>query len=341
MQDRLPSATEVEAQVTSAAKAQRVAFDSQGITAWDSGLLIFLRKVVELCERSNIEVEDPGLPAGVKRLLDLASAVPERKGARRQTTETTLLDQIGFMAIGFARSAPQMLGFVGEATLAFLRFLRGKARYRRSDLVITIQECGAEALPIVTLIGVLVGVILAFVGAMQLKQFGAEIFVANLVGLGMAREMGAMMTGVIMAGRTGAAFAAQLGTMRVNQEIDALTTLGIPPMEFLVLPRMLALMIMMPLLTIYADVLGILGGGLVGMGMLDLSFMEYYNQSKGAIKLSDFGVGLFKSAVFGALIAISGCLRGMQSGSSSAAVGLAATSAVVTAIAHPSARTGP
>lgn len=183
-----------------------------------------------------------------------------------------------------------------------------------------------------SLISFLVGLILAFVGAVQLQQFGAQIYVADLVGLGMAREMGAMMTGIIMAGRTGAAFAAQLGTMRVNEEIDALTTMGFSPMDFLVLPRMLALMTMLPLLCLYADFMGILGGLVVGVGMLDLELAQYVNESLLALSLLDFGLGLIKSAVYGAVIAIAGCYRGMQCGNSSAAVGEAATSAVVTSI---------
>ena len=225
-----------------------------------------------------------------------------------------------------------MITFIGEASQAFFAFLMGKAHFRRSDLWLTIQECGAQALPIVSLISFLVGLILAFVGAVQLQQFGAQIYVANLVGLGMAREMGAMMTGIIMGGRTGAAFAAQLGTMKVNQEIDAMTTLGLSPMEFLVLPRMLALSLMMPLLCLYADLLGIVGGMVVGVTMLDLGFVQYFDQTQEALTLTDFFIGLVKSAVFGVLVAIAGCLRGMQCGNSSAAVGIAATSAVVTSI---------
>jgi len=140
----------------------------------------------------------------------------------------------------------EMLGFIGEATVAFMRLLKGKARFRRSDFTLTIQQCGVQAVPIVSLISLLIGLILAFVGAVQLMMFGAQIYVASLVGISMVRVMGAIMTGIIMAGRTGAAFAAQLGTMQVNEEIDALKTLGISPMEFLVLPRMLALVLMMP-----------------------------------------------------------------------------------------------
>ena len=168
---------------------------------------------------------------------------------------------------------------------------------------------------------------------MQLQQFGAAIYVADLVGIAMVREMGAMMTGIIMAGRTGAAFAAQLGTMKVTQEIDALTTMGISPIEFLVLPRMLALCLMMPLLCLYADLLGILGGAAVGVGMLDLPPPVVLPPDVATpCSIGDLVGGVFKASVFGVLIALAGCLRGMQCGSSASAVGDAATSAVVTGI---------
>ena len=179
------------------------------------------------------------------------------------------------------QGAWDMLGFIGEAVLALPPAGgRQSARFRWVDLVLFVQECGVQALGIVTLISFLIGLILAFMGAVQLRQFGAQIFVADLVGLGMTREMGAVMTGIIMAGRTGAAFAAQLGTMQVNEEIDALQTMGIPPMEFLVLPRMLALMLMMPLLCVYADMMGMLAGLLIGTGLLDLSLVEYVNETR-------------------------------------------------------------
>jgi phospholipid/cholesterol/gamma-HCH transport system permease protein len=187
-------------------------------------------------------------------------------------------------------------------------------------------------LPIVSLISLLVGLILAFVGAIQLEMFGAQIYVANLVGIATAREMGAMMTAIIMAGRTGAAFAAQLGTMQVNEEIDALRTFGVEPMDFLVLPRMLALILTMPILCLYADLLGLAGGAIVGVGMLDISMTQYIQQTISGLTITDFMVGLVKSAIYGIIVALSGCLRGMQCGRSASAVGLAATSAVVMGI---------
>ena len=240
--------------------------------------------------------------------------------------------RIGTAVLAAWQGAWDMLGFMGDAVLACGRLVVGKARFRRVDLCIFVQECGVQALGIVTLIRFLIGLILAFMGAVQLRQFGAQVFVADLVGLGMTREMGAVMTGIIMAGRTGAAFAAQLGTMQVNEEIDALQTMGIPPMEFLVLPRMLALMLMMPLLCVYADLMGMLAGLLIGTGLLDLSLVEYINETRKAVHLVDCGLGLFKSVLFGALVALAGCLRGMQCGRSASAVGAAATSAVVTGI---------
>jgi phospholipid/cholesterol/gamma-HCH transport system permease protein len=258
--------------------------------------------------------------------------VPEREGARRGPARLSWLAGIGTRVLAGWQGARDMVTFIGDAVLACLRLVVGRARFRRVDLVLFLQECGAQALGIVTLISFLIGLILAFMGAIQLRQFGAQIYVADLVGLGMTREMGAVMTGIIMAGRTGAAFAAQLGTMQVNEEIDALQTMGIPAMEFLVLPRILALMLMMPLLCVYADMVGMLAGLLIGTGLLDLSLVEYVNETRKAVHLVDFGLGLGKSVVFGALVALAGCLRGMQCGRSASAVGAAATSAVVTGI---------
>ena len=216
--------------------------------------------------------------------------------------------------------------------MAFARMLRGKARFRHRDMFRIIQDVGAEALPIVSLISVLVGFILAYVGSLQLRQFGADEYVANLVAIAMSREMAAMMTGIIMAGRTGAAFAAQLGTMTANEEIDALRTAAISPMEFLVLPRILALVLMLPLLTLYANLMGMIGGAGVGLMLLDIEPLQYLTQTRNSVDLVDFATGLIKSAAYGVIVAVSGCLRGMQCGRSASAVGEAATSAVVTGI---------
>ena len=222
--------------------------------------------------------------------------------------------------------------FLGEAALAFIQFTKGKAQYKRSDLFYIIQDVGPNALPIVTLISFLVGLILAYMGAVQLQQFGAQIFIADLVGIGMVREMAGLMTGIIIAGRSGAAFAAQLGTMQVNEEIDALKTLGISPIEYLVLPRMLALILMVPLLTLYGSIVGMLAGMVIAVTAFDVTAFEYYNQTLRALDMRQVLVGLSKASVYGILIAYSGCLRGMQCGRSASAVGEATTSAVVTSI---------
>ena len=327
----VPPATLVERELETG-RARSVTFDAGKLGSWDSSVLIFLVQISELCRQRQIPMDRAGLPAGVQKLLALAEAVPERKGARRELTEASVLERIGTTAIGVAGSLTEMLSFLGEMTISSVRLFGMKARYRASDLFLLIQQCGAQALPIVTLISFLVGVILAFVGAVQLKQFGAQIYVADLVGIAMMREMGAMMTGIIMAGRTGAAFAAQLGTMKVTQEVDALTTAGFSPLEFLVLPRVIALILMMPLLCLYSDFVGVLGGAVIGVGMLDLSWITYFQETVNAITLTDILGGVFKSSIYGVLIALSGCLRGLQCGNSSSAVGDAATSAVVTGI---------
>ena len=329
---KLPSADEVQSRFKTDAGIKQIAFDTQELSGWDSGLLSFLAKIIDQCGENNIPVVQEGLPEGVRKLLQLAFAVPERKGARREDYRESLLARIGASTIKIGRSSVDTLTFIGDAFIASLKFFTGKARYQRSDLILTIQQSGVQALPIVSLISVLVGLILAFIGAVQLMMFGAQIYVANLVAIAMVRVMGAVMVGVIMAGRTGAAFAAQIGTMQVNEEIDALQTLGISPMEFLVLPRMLALILMMPLLCVYADLMGVFGGFIVGVGMLDLTVTQYINQTIAALNLYHFFIGIFHSLVFGVLIALAGCLRGIQCGRSASAVGQATTSAVVTSI---------
>jgi phospholipid/cholesterol/gamma-HCH transport system permease protein len=306
--------------------------EQDDLGAWDTALVAFLTRLIEPGDGRQREFDATGMPDGVQGLLRLAFAVGERAGARKMATREGFLFRLGDSTLASAGRMREGITFLGNATLAFGRLLRGQARFQSSELMLLIQETGANALGIVSLISFLVGMILAFVGAVQLAQFGAGIYVANLVGLAMAREMGPIMTAIIMAGRTGAAFAAQLGTMRVNEEIDALSSMGLDPMEFLVVPRMLALMVMMPLLALYADALGMLGGMVVGVGMLDLSMFEYLEQTRRSVALTQVNIGLVKAVVFGVLVAVAGCLRGMQCGNSSQAVGLAATSAVVTSI---------
>lgn len=328
----LPGVDKVQQALAGRPGVRNVIFDTRELAHWDTGLLTFLMNVNAFCSQQQIRLNRDGLPPGARRLLELASAVPEKKDARQAEEKVSFLAYLGNETVNFFRSAGELLEFIGDAVIAVSRLVRGQAQFRRSDLGLIIQAVGVQALPIVSLICFLVGLILAFIGAIQLKLFGAQIYVADLVGIAMVRLMAAIMTGIVMAGRTGGAFAAQLGTMQVNQEIDALKTLGISPIEFLVLPRMLALALMMPLLCLYANLMGILGGMVVGVGMLGIGFIQYYNETAAAVGLWNLGIGLFSGFVFGVIVALAGCMRGMQCGRSASAVGDAATSAVVTAI---------
>jgi phospholipid/cholesterol/gamma-HCH transport system permease protein len=326
----LPSADTLKASL--AAPIRRLGFETSGLTDWDSGLLTFVAGISKSSAGMGIAVDGSGLPPGAQRLLAMASAVPEQKLAGRPAAPQGPFVQVGEATLEFVRGAPQMLGFLGEVVLSLLRLLSGRARFRARDLWLEVEEVGPRALPIVSVISFLVGLILAYLGADQLKLVGAQIFIADLVAIGMVREVGALMTGIIIAGRTGAAFAAQLGTMQVNEEIDAYKVLGISAIDFLVLPRMLALMLMVPLLTLYSGFIGMLAGLLVSVTIFDIGIFEYYTETLRALEFKQFAVGLSKGTVYGAMIAFAGCLRGMQCGRSAEAVGHAATSAVVTAI---------
>ena len=315
------------------ARVRSVAFESRGLAGWDSALVAFLVRVLRTCDERGIAAERSGLPEGVRRLLALAEAVPERSGARGAGgAKPSWLERLGLAALRGLGALAEPVSFVGEFTLALGRLATFRARFPMGDFWFYVQQCGAQALPIVTLIGFLIGLILAFMGAVQLLRFGATIYVADLVALAMVREMGAVMTAVVMAGRTGAAFAAQLGTMKVTEEIDALRTLGLSPIEFLVLPRTLALVLMMPLLCLYADFWGIVGGVVVSTSMLDLTVTQYLNETFAAATLADLVLGVVKSVVFGGLIAVASCYQGMRTGDTASAVGDSATRAVVNGI---------
>ncbi len=331
LEEGLPSVEPVQREVA-AGSTRRIAFDTKDLDAWDSGLLAFVSSVSRLGRDRAVEVDRSGLPGGLQRLLSLAEAVPVKEDAAARQRTSQLVELLGEKALETHSLFVDDLRFLGELTVALGRALRGRARFRATDLALLVQQNGFEALPIVTLVTFLLGLILAFVGAVQLQTFGAAIYVADLVGVAMVRDMGALITGIIMAGRSGAAFAAQIGSMKVTQETDALTTMAISPVEFLAAPRVVALCLMMPLLTLYGDAMGILGGAFVGLTMLGISPLEYYDQTVTAISLGDLVGGVFKGSVYGVLVAIAGCLRGMQAGKSSSAVGDAATSAVVTGV---------
>jgi phospholipid/cholesterol/gamma-HCH transport system permease protein len=327
----LPNFGAVEEGFTGA-PVKAMEFETTNLGRWNSSLMIFILKCLEVCERKKAEFRTQTLPPGVTKLIQLSRAVPEKKDAARREPEPAFFARLGRIGISGWQELLTMMTFTGENVIAFSKMLRGKAQFRWADTFLVMQECGPRALGIVALINFLIGLILAFVGATQLERFGASIYTADLVGIATVREMGAIMTGIIMCGRTGAAFAAQLGTMKVNQEIEAFQTFGFSSIEFLVLPRMLALILMMPVLVLFADLISIAGGFFVSSLMLGITPALYLNRTKQSITLASFLLGIFKGAYFGVVVALTGCLRGMQCGTNAAAVGLATTSAVVTGI---------
>ena len=325
-----PAMAEVLAALRGGALA-RVEIDCSGLGQWDSSLLATLRTCRTWCVSAGVAFDPGNTPAPALRLLALSDAVvphtrpaePRAAALRRLLRGEPLLHLHGEILSACA--------FVGDLLFAVARLVTGRARMRTVDLLWFVQQAGPQALAIVTLISVLVGMILAYLGSVQLQQLGAQVYVADLVALGMVREMAPLMTAVIMAGRTGAAYAAQLGTMQTREEIDAIETLGISPMEFLVLPRMLALVLVMPMLCIYSDVLGMLGGAPVAMAM-DVTWGQYLAGAQEVVTVTHIATGVAKSVVFGLLIGAAGCRAGLRCGRSSEAVGQATTSAVVRAI---------
>ncbi len=309
---------------------KRIQISQKGLSSWDSFFVSLIERILNFLDSKGIETEILDLPEGVKRLLELSKTDLGQK--RKAVKREAFFERIGEASFSVFSSMASFQDFLGRVTIAVFNILSGKSRLRYSDFLLYTQNAGARALPIVSLVSFLVGLILAFVATVQLKLFGAQIFVADLVGIAMARDIGAMMCGIIMAGRTGATYAAQIGTMQVNEEIDALRTFGFDPIEFLVVPRLFALTLMMPLLCIYSDLLGIAGGAVVGAGFTDITLLQYITETKNAVPLTHFSIGIFKAFVYGIIVAIIGCRKGLTCGRSAASVGRVTTSAVVTSI---------
>lgn len=328
----LPERADVLQAIHASQTASLIRFEMSALQQWDSVLVTEIIAIIKSAQAHGLEVDTSSLLPAIQNLLKLVSVGPENNQPAKSQPRLTWAGEWYFAVNRLLLEAGASIEFLGELCLSVVNVLNKRSHFRRMDLWLQIQDCGPSALIIVTVISLLVGLILAFVGAVQLSLFGAQMYIANLVSLGMTREMGCLMTAIIMSGRTGAAYAAQLGTMRVNDEIDALRTMNLEPLAFLVLPRMLALILIMPLLCLYADLMGILGGALVSLAVFDISTAEYIDRTIHAVQMKDFLIGFAKSAVFGVLIAFAGCMRGMQCGRSASAVGDAATSAVVTSI---------
>jgi phospholipid/cholesterol/gamma-HCH transport system permease protein len=309
---------------------KRVRLQVGELERWDSSLLLFLFEAEQWCRASGVPCDLDALPPKVRALLTQLSRSHETSIPADRSRNFFAL--VGNATMGLTVKISAMSQFVGECVIGAIRLLKSPHKFRWRDCIEEMQQCGAMALPIVSLIAFLVGVTLAYTGALVLRQYGGDIYVADLIGLAVVREMAAVMTGVVLAGRTGAAFAATLGNMKANEEVDALETLGISAVDFLVMPRIVALGIMMPLLALYANALGILGGMAVSLGVLSISPTAFWVEMGTIVTLSDVATGVIKAISFGLIVGLSGCLRGLQAERSAAGVGRAATSAVVTSI---------
>lgn len=306
------------------------AFDTAGLGRWDSALLLFVAELRQAADLQGLQVHEKGLPEAVLRLLALTAAVTPAMDSK--AARIGVVDRVGGSVIAIWTGGLDVLALVGDTVLRGGAAIRGAARMRGSDLLGCMFDAGIGALPIVTIVNVLVGGILAFVGAVQLRKFGADIYIANLVGVAMVREMAALMTAIVISGRTGGAYAAHIATMQGNEEVDALRAIGIPVYDYLVLPRVIALTSMMPLLYLYGSAVGILGGFVVSIAMLNLSPEAFIEQTRASVNGVEIVFGLVKSVTFGILIAIAGCRAGLNAGRSAADVGSAATGAVVVGI---------
>jgi phospholipid/cholesterol/gamma-HCH transport system permease protein len=309
---------------------ERVRLRVDGVEKWDTSLLVLLFSIQQWCRVQGAYCDTDALPEKMRLLLAQFGRAHETSHPRDRSE--SFVTSVGLAALDTLVKIQDIFHFVGDCVISATKLAKNPRRFRWQDCVAEMQQCGAMAVPIVSLISFLIGVTLGYTAAIVLRQFGGDIYIADLIGLAMVREVGAVLTAIVLAGRTGAAFAATLGNMKMNEEIDALETLGIPAVQFLVLPRLLALTVMTPLLALYATALGIIGGGVVAYGLLAISPTAYWVEMLTIVDLSDLFSGLIRATAFGFIIALSGCLRGLQADRSAAGVGLAATSAVVTAI---------
>ncbi|MCQ2740712.1 MAG: ABC transporter permease [Alphaproteobacteria bacterium] len=310
---------------------QKVSFVADELGKWDSTMISALYQLALKAKEKSVAIAWKSLPQNVKRLLELALAV-DRKPEAKNLYKLSFFEGIGEKGISIFETVCKAGSFLKESLVSVGRFFSGKAVMRWVDFEFSLEDCSYKAVGIVSLVSFMVGLILAFVGAIQLKMFGAQIYIASLVTIGMTRIMGAIMVGIIMAGRTGASYAATIGTMQVNEEIDALKTLGISIMDFLVLPRTLSLVLTMPFLTLLADVMGMIGGAFVAVMVLDISAVQYWQYSINAFYLKHLMVGIFHGLVYGIIIAECGCYYGINCGRNADSVGVATTKAVVASV---------
>ncbi len=309
-------------------KGQRIDFDMSKVERVDGGSMALLVQLRADLHRRGASAEFVGADDQVQEIIHLYRG-DVLVGARKKRRAQGMIEQIGASTVALFGEFKQVFGFFGQALVATVGVIAKPRTANWKDVTPTMERTGADAVPIVVLINFLVGFVMAFQGAVQLKQFGANIFVADLVGLSICRELGPLMTAIILCGRSGAAFAAEIGSMKVSEEIDALRTMGFGPMRFLVLPRTLALVLVLPLLTLLGDAVGVLGGLVVGILSLDLTVVGYLNETQKALSMWDIYSGMIKSVVFAMVIALISCQQGLATTGGAAGVGKRTTSSVV------------
>jgi phospholipid/cholesterol/gamma-HCH transport system permease protein len=312
-----------------AAPARHIVVDAAHVDYCDGAGIALLVDLIQQRKAGDVQVAN--LKPAFETLLQQFDAHELGRDLDPPPPRLRGVEEVGVVAAGMWRDFRQQIGFVGEAALALAQALLHPASIRWKDVWRICERVGADALPIVALISFLLGVILAFQSAIPMRKFGAEIFVADLIGLAMLRELGPLMTAILLAGRSGAAFAAEIGTMKVNQEVDALTTMGLDPVRFLVTPRVIAALLMTPLLTLFADLISLVGGAMT-LQSFSIPFVTFIHEVESIVDYSDFMAGFVKSFVFAILIAGIGCLRGLQTSAGASSVGDAATRAVVSGI---------
>ncbi|MBX3435869.1 MAG: MlaE family lipid ABC transporter permease subunit [Planctomycetaceae bacterium] len=318
-------------QMLTQGKPRRLVIDASGVSYCDGAGVAFLIDLQQLQIRTGGDATIQGLQEEFRRLLDIYGDISINRPPGRRREPLSIIEQVGKAAVELWRDLQALLTFVGELALTLLRAARHPRLVRWKDAWLVAEQSGVDALPIIALIGVLLGLILAFQSAIPMRRFGADIFVADLLGIAMLREMGPLITAIILAGRSGSAFAAELGTMKVREEIDALRTMGLEPVRFLVVPRVIAAVAMTPVLTVFANLFGLMGGAIV-MRSLGYPLVTYVNQVLSAVTVGDLMGGLLKSFVYGIVVAAVGCLRGLETKTGASAVGQSTTSAVVSGI---------
>ena len=319
---------------TPARDARRVSMDIAAVDAMDTAGAWLVYKTVREFRRQGLEVELIGAGKATASLIEAVarSDVPCPPQPEPENPLVAMLLRMGRASFFVCREATELTNFLGHTVVVMARIALRPWRLRWTSWVSHMEQSGLNAMPIVGLISFLIGVVLAYQGADQLARFGAQIFTVNLVGIGVLREMGIILTAIIVAGRSGSAFTAQIGTMKVNEEIDAMRTIGLDPMDVLVMPRVFALVLVMPLLTFYADLMGVFGGAVMALFVLDISFERFFRQMQDAVPLWSFWVGIIKAPIFAFIIALVGCFEGLKVSRSAESVGLRTTQAVVEAI---------